>query len=50
MDVINVRKFGLAVGLTFAILRLGCIIVFGSSDFLVGKNQRLPDAISSLKT
>ena len=27
MDVINVRKFSLAVGLTVAILRLGCIIV-----------------------
>ncbi len=27
MDAINVRKFGLAVGLTMVILRLGCIIV-----------------------
>ena len=28
MGVINVKKFGLAVGLTFVVLRLGCIIVF----------------------
>ncbi len=28
MGAINVKKFGLAVGLTFAVLRLGCIIVF----------------------
>lgn len=27
MGVINVKKFGLAVGLTFVILRLGCVIV-----------------------
>lgn len=28
MGAINVKKFGFAVGLTFAVLRLGCIIVF----------------------
>lgn len=28
MDAINVKRFGLAVGLTLAVLRLGCIIVF----------------------
>lgn len=28
MGAINVKKLGLAVGLTFAVLRLGCIIVF----------------------
>ena len=28
MDAINVKKFGLAVGLTLFILRLGCIILF----------------------
>ncbi len=27
MDVINVRKFGLAVGLTFALLHAGCVSV-----------------------
>ena len=28
MDAINVKKFGLAVGLTLFIFRLGCIIIF----------------------
>ena len=28
MDAINVKKFGLAVGLTLSILRLGCSILF----------------------
>ena len=28
MGAMNVKKFGLAVGLTLVILRLGCIIVF----------------------
>ncbi len=27
MGAINVKKMGLAIGLTFAVLRLGCIIV-----------------------
>lgn len=27
MDAINVKKLGLAVGLTFAILHLGCVLV-----------------------
>lgn len=27
MDIINIKKFGLAVGTTFALLYLGCVLV-----------------------
>lgn len=32
MGVINIKRFGLAVGSTFALLYLGCMIVMATAD------------------